>query len=107
MNRGGPAPAPSQCTRSTFDVILAADVVAAPYSEALDQLLESLQVLSHANTMIFLAYQKRHISEEAFFQRLANMKQWKIEQVPTNMLHPDFRHKPIFLYQLRLIPMDQ
>jgi predicted nicotinamide N-methyase len=74
---------------ASFDLVLAADVVAAPYEAALPQLLAALERLAPtAATTVLLAYQRRHKCEDAFFE--AARRVFEITLALPDQLHPDF-----------------
>jgi predicted nicotinamide N-methyase len=56
-----------------FDVVLASDIVAVPYAEALKDLVHSLAMLASIQPRIeiWLTYTRRHASEETFFSLMA------------------------------------
>jgi hypothetical protein len=92
-------------------VLMAADIVAAPYSEYFTDLLHTLLALTdpdawtgpdgnlalHCDTFV-LAYQQRHHSERSFFESMD--KYFDSCTVPPQHLHPDFRSHfpPINVY---------
>ena len=86
-----------------FDVIVAADVVAVPYLDAFDALIDTFQALSDPHTVILLAYTKRHFSEETFFVKLAQ-RGFACIALPATEVHADFRgdaHPCLFCVQQR------
>ena len=88
---------------SAFDVIVAADVVAVPYLDAFDALIDTFQALSDPHTVILLAYTKRHFSEETFFVKLAQ-RGFACIALPATEVHADFRgdaHPRLFCVQQR------
>ena len=80
-----------------IDYIIASDVVALPYEEAYDDLLYTLEELSSLKTEIILVYQRRHSSENAFFDNFN--KKFLVEKMPRNMVPRDFRSQPICIYK--------
>ncbi|GLE10484.1 hypothetical protein PINS_up022629 [Pythium insidiosum] len=79
-----------------FDVILGADIVACPYADAFDALLQAFLQLSDASTLLVLAYKRRHGSEKAFFESFEQY--FKVEQVPRDAIHEDFQRSDIELF---------
>ncbi|CAI5742796.1 unnamed protein product [Peronospora destructor] len=59
---------PTTGSRSHYDVILGADIVACPYDSAFEALMKSLGELAGSETLVLLAYKKRQNSEENFFE---------------------------------------
>lgn len=80
-----------------IDYIIASDVVALPYEEAYDDLLYTFQELSSSKSEIILVYQRRHSSENAFFDKF-NAK-FKVQKMPRNTIPTDFRSQPICIYK--------
>jgi predicted nicotinamide N-methyase len=76
-----------------IDVIIASDVVALPYKDAYDALLQTFDDLSDSHTEIFLCYQRRHKSETTFFTAL--QERFAVEEVDKEHMHPDFRNNPV------------
>ena len=63
--------------RKRFDVVLAADVVASPYEKAFEDLLVTLKALVKPSGVIWLCYQRRHVSEQqGFFLRFQDELMW-------------------------------
>ena len=87
-------------TTTKFDFIILSDVVALVYTEAFDALLQTLEELSNENTVIYLCYQKRHFTENIFFEKLKDSKKYDVKKLPRSSIHQDFRHLPIFIYQI-------
>ena len=56
--------------RTTADIIIASDVAGCPYVEAYTALIDTLVSLSDSSTVIYMACQKRHSSENDFFEML-------------------------------------
>eukprot|EP01031_Cornospumella_fuschlensis_P030706 gene30706-37102_t len=104
------------------DVILAADVVAAPYAAAYEDFVRTLDGLCGTDTMVLLAYQpsrdagislahsfksqlacgnqRRHRDEDRCFELLAAT--FHVSRLPRGAsIHPDFRQLPIFIFSLR------
>lgn len=82
-----------------FDVVLGADIVACPYVEAFEALLTSLRGLVRGDTLLLLAYKRRHGSESAFFAQME--KEFEVEEVPVSELHHDFQQGDIALFKAR------
>lgn len=80
-----------QC--ETFDVILAADVVALPYRGAYDDLLDTFQRVCSKTTVIYLCYQRRHHTEQVFFDKLHQL--FHVEEMDQDDIHEDFRHNSV------------
>eukprot|EP00968_Pinguiococcus_pyrenoidosus_P017548 scaffold1747_cov251-Pinguiococcus_pyrenoidosus.AAC.21 len=81
-----------------FDVVLAADVAAVPYEEAYEALVQSLLSLVSPEGHVYLAYQRRHASEDAFFERLRQAFK-EVEDLGREALHEDFRDSPISVFR--------
>lgn len=83
------------------DLVVAADVVAPPYEEAYDALIDTMAVLSEVvrkedgrvapAVHVVLAYQARHGSEQRFFRRLTRRGFRVVRPVAREELHRDFR----------------
>lgn len=86
-------------TTPSFDVVLGADIVACPYVEAFEALLVSLRALVQPETLLLLAYKRRHGSERAFFARFEH--EFAVTEVPVAELHRDFQQGDIALFQAR------
>jgi len=87
---------------NTYDVVLAADVVAVPYEGAYLALLNTMQHLLRPGGCLWLCYQQRHASEkEGFFDLFHEM--FDVEQIETQQLHRDFRNTlvPIHIFKAR------
>ena len=85
-----------------IDVILASDVVALPYKDAYEALLQTFSDLSERDTQIWLCYQRRHKSEVEFFSALE--ERFAMELVDKEHMHPDFRNNtvsPMVIYKIR------
>lgn len=86
-----------------IDVILASDVVALPYREAYEALLDTFDALSTPQvTTIYLCYQRRHKSEDDFFTALYS--RCHVEEVEKEHIHEDFRENavsPMRIYKIR------
>ena len=81
-----------------IDYIIASDVVALPYEDAYGDLLYTLEELcTLGTTEIILVYQKRHVSENAFFDEF-NSK-FLVKRLPRTMIPEDFRSQPICIYR--------
>ena len=73
------------------DVVVAADVVAAPYARSLPALAATVGLLLPSPGGVFvLAYQRRGSEEGAFFEDMA-ARGWGCEEVPREELLQDFR----------------
>ncbi|TYZ66580.1 hypothetical protein PybrP1_001680 [[Pythium] brassicae (nom. inval.)] len=84
---------------TAFDVVLGADIVACPYAEAFEALLVSLRALVRPETLLLLAYKRRHGSESAFFARFEH--EFDVTEVLVEELHHDFRQGDIVLFRAR------
>jgi len=92
-----------QCLEgSAPDVIVAADIVAAPYEESLPLLAESLTRLMGPQTTAYIAHKPRHICEERWFRRLG--KAFHVQVLPREAsIHKDFqRDSPIRILKIAL-----
>ena len=81
-----------------FDVVLAADVAAVPYEDAYEQLVLSLKALVAEGGQVLLAYQRRHASEDRFFELLRGA--FEVRELPREALHRDFRDSRISLFAM-------
>ena len=84
----------------TFDFIIAADVVACPYASSFKSLLDSLERLVPvlSNTIILLAYQKRHLSEQKLLEDIKKI--FKVRYITQSHLAKDFQQHPIQLLEI-------
>ena len=73
-----------------FDVVIASDIVALPYLDCIPDLLDTVSKLLANDGVFYLAYQRRHRSEEGFFEQL-RARSFYITEVSRNKLHKDFR----------------
>lgn len=87
-----------------FDVVLAADVAALVYEEHFSGLVSSLAGLSNENSIILLAYHRRHTDEDVFFEKLAGAFTYSV--VPDESIHPEYARgqSPITIFRLVKIP---
>ena len=102
-----------ECLGGGADVLLAADVVAAPYALSIPALIDTIEALllpasnpSKTPTLL-LAYQRRESDEassEASFFTVMGSRGWKCSLIPPRELHSDFREmsedrlRPLRLY---------
>ena len=83
------------------EVIIAADIVAAPYEDALPLLAESLQRLMGPHTSVYIAHKPRHVCEERWFRRIGKVLDVCVLPRETS-IHRDFLHgSPIRIVRLR------
>ena len=81
------------------DVILAADIVALPYEEALPSLLDTLHALAGPDTHVYIAYKPRHVCEKKWFHRAR--QRCSVEELPPeSSLHKDFQGSSIRIMHL-------
>jgi predicted nicotinamide N-methyase len=76
-----------QAVAPPFDVVIASDVAALVYEGAFSALVESLKAMSSPDSLIVIAYEKRHGIEAKFFHKLGKVFTWS-ERKPT---HADFK----------------
>ncbi|RLN87649.1 hypothetical protein BBJ28_00001127 [Nothophytophthora sp. Chile5] len=89
-----------------YDVILGADIVACPYASAFDALMASLRALAGPETLVLLAYKKRHGLEQEFFTVFE--QSFDVTLIDRSELHPDFQEGgDIVLFQARLKSKQQ
>jgi hypothetical protein len=83
------------------DVIIAADIVAAPYEEALPSLQVTLEALCGEHTTVYIAHKPRHVCEERWLRRVG--KTFHVLELPRDAsVHADFRDSSnIRILQLR------
>eukprot|EP01031_Cornospumella_fuschlensis_P032740 gene32740-39578_t len=75
-------------------------VVAAPYAAAYEDFVRTLDGLCDTDTVVLLAYQRRHRDEDRCFELLAAT--FHVSRLPRSAsIHPDFRQLPIFIFSLR------
>lgn len=72
-----------------YDTILASDVVAVPYEKAYNDLIRTFDALLADHGTIWLCYQRRHASEQRFFE-LFNSS-FTVTEIPQVELHKDFQ----------------
>ena len=73
-----------------FDVVLVADCSAAIYEDAYADLVNSIVVLCHDETVVLLSYEERVPSIEAKFFHMLRAK-FEMHPVPRERLHDDFQ----------------
>ncbi len=83
-------------SNSKYDLVVASDVAALPYEEHYGNLVETLYQLSHKDSILLLCFQRRHSSEDRFFELLKT--RFNFRKVARSDLHNDFRDKPIILF---------
>jgi predicted nicotinamide N-methyase len=71
-----------------FDFLICSDVVAFPYEEHYNNLIQDFVQLSTTASTIIIAYQQRSITEKKFFNRCS--KFFHVTKVERELLHPDF-----------------
>jgi len=76
-----------QALEPPFDIVIASDVAALVYEDAFTALVSSLLAMSSKESLIIIAYEKRHGIERKFFHKLAKFFTWT-ERKPS---HPDFK----------------
>lgn len=86
--------------RPPFDIVLAADCAAVVYEHAFEDLVSSLVSLSGPSSIVLLAYQRRHRSEDVFFELL--QLRFTVSEVPEKFIHPDFKGSNIQIFDLKL-----
>lgn len=84
-----------------FDVLIASDIVALPYLDYLTDLLDAVSKLLASDGVFYLAYQRRHSSEEIFFDQLRT-RSFSLEEIPRSRIHKDFReNSAISIFMIR------
>ncbi len=91
-------PLSSQIPPPPFDIILASDVLY--QHDCVHPLISTLKTLSGPSTQIFLSTE--HRPRLPFPQDLFTAAGLKVEQVPYDQLHPEWRSTDIQIYKLRL-----
>lgn len=81
------------------DVVLAADVAALPYTEYYKDLVDTMKSLCNPSGFILLAYERRHVSEDNFFE--IAREHFEIIRLSRSSIHPDFQSRPVHLYKLK------
>ena len=79
----------SNCGRP-FDIVIASDIVALPYLDYIPDLLDAVSKLLANDGVFYLAYQRRHRSEESFFEQL-RARSFYLREVSRDKIHKDFR----------------
>jgi hypothetical protein len=83
-----PGPAAAADGFSEFDLIIGADVLYAPDAHA--PLLRSLRELAAPHTQVLISFRQRELGE-AGFAGLAAAAGWAVQEVPLELLHPEFQ----------------
>ena len=83
-----------------YDIVIMSDIVALVYTDAFDALLATMKGLCKPSTVLYLVYQRRHSSENQFFEKLDQCRCFYVTKLPRRAIHADFRHLPIFMYKL-------
>jgi hypothetical protein len=84
-----------------YDVLIASDIVALPYLDYIPDLLDVISKLLASDGVFYLAYQRRHSSEEIFFEQL-RARNFSLEEIPRKRLHKDFREiSSISIFMIR------
>jgi hypothetical protein len=89
------------------DLVIAADVAACVYGEALEALVVSLEQLCRSRSrgrdgIALVAYKRRHFSEDAFFD--AARSRFQVNVVSRELIHEDFRSDATMCI-LELVPL--
>lgn len=87
------------CRQTEADVILAADVAALPYAAAYGALVQTFSDLLTDQGIVLLCYQRRHASEDEFFELLSKI--FHVERLHRSSIHEDFRSSPIFIFSCK------
>ena len=84
----------------SYDVVLAADVVALPYEGAYKALMDTMQHLLAPHGSLWLCYQQRHVSEKGGFFT-AFHQEFHVQRIEQQDLHKDFQNTlvPIQLFK--------
>lgn len=96
----------SNNVHGSFDVVLAADVVALPYKDDFEDLVKSLVLHTHAGSVLLLAHKPRGAVEELFF----DLMQPHFRKEPTigpEDLHPDFIGEDISVHAFVRVTADK